>query len=95
MATSKTWTQTLDLDPGPGPRKTWTLKTLLVKNMGNSWMQKKKIGRPQSVIYYNTKILQEETCKEAISKKNYLVFLGIQKMCLRLRAKVNSEAIKK
>ena len=57
-------------------------------------MQKKKIGRPQSVIYYNTKILQEETCKEAISKKNYLVFLGIQKMCLRLRVKVNSEAIK-
>ena len=58
-------------------------------------MQKKKIGRPQSVIYYNTKILQEETCKEAISKKNYLVFLGIQKMCLRLRVKMNSEAIKK
>ena len=35
-ATSKTWTQTLDLDPGHGPRKTSTLK-----NMGNRWMQKK------------------------------------------------------
>ena len=27
-ATSKTWTQTLDPDPGHGPRKTWTLKNL-------------------------------------------------------------------
>ena len=28
MAASKIWIQTLDLDPGPGPRKTWTLKNL-------------------------------------------------------------------
>ena len=29
MATSKTWTRTLDLDPEkPGPRKYWTLKDL-------------------------------------------------------------------
>ena len=27
-ATSKTWTQTLDPDPGHGPRETWTLKNL-------------------------------------------------------------------
>ena len=27
-ATSKTWTQTLDPNPGPGPWKTWTLKNL-------------------------------------------------------------------
>ena len=58
---SRTWT----LDPDrekPGPRK-----TRLMKNVGNSWMQKKiKIGRRHSIIHFNTKILQEETCKRAI-----------------------------
>ena len=35
MATSKTWTQTLDLDPEKsGPRKTWTLKNLDPKKPG-------------------------------------------------------------
>ena len=28
LAASKTWTQTLDHDPGSGPWKTWTLKNL-------------------------------------------------------------------
>ena len=41
-----------------------------MKTVGNSWMQKKKkkkkIGRPQGIIHYNNKILQEETCKQAI-----------------------------
>ena len=33
-ATSKTWTRTLDPDPGkPGLRKTWTLKNLDQKNL--------------------------------------------------------------
>ena len=33
-ATSKTWTQTLDLDPEkPGPRKTWTLKSWILNNL--------------------------------------------------------------
>ena len=32
-----------------------------------------KKGRPHNIIiiYYNTKILQEETCKQAIWKNNY------------------------
>ena len=47
------------------PKKTW-----LMKNVGNSLMQQKKIGRPQSIIYYNTKILLEETCKQAIWKNS-------------------------
>ena len=28
MVNSKTWTQALYPEPGPGPRKTWTLKNL-------------------------------------------------------------------
>ena len=41
-------------------------------------MQKK--GRPQNIIiiYYNTKILQEEACKQAIWKNSYWGFLGRQ-----------------
>ena len=27
-ANSETWIQALDQDPGPGPRKAWTLKNL-------------------------------------------------------------------
>ena len=45
MATSKTWTRTLDPDPGPRP---WTPDmdpelgpwTRTLKNMGNSWIWK-------------------------------------------------------
>ena len=44
-----------------------------MKNVGNSWMQK-KIGRPYTIIYYSTKILQEETCKQAISKNVFEAF---------------------
>ena len=33
MAASKTWTQILDLGPGPGPRKTWTLNMCILKNL--------------------------------------------------------------
>ena len=34
LATSKTWTLTLDLEPEkPGPWKTWTLKTWTLKNL--------------------------------------------------------------
>ena len=36
-----------------------------MKNVGNSWMQK-KIGRSDSIIYYNTNILQQKTRKQAI-----------------------------
>ena len=43
-ATSKTWTQILDLDPGLGPRKTWTLKNLGPKKPGTrkTWTIKKR-----------------------------------------------------
>ena len=35
MATSKTWTRTLDQDPEkPQPRKTWTLKSMDPKKHG-------------------------------------------------------------
>ena len=34
LATSKTWTQTLDLDPGHGLRKTWILKNMDPKKLG-------------------------------------------------------------
>ena len=40
-----------------------------MKNLGNSWMQKKKIGRPHSVIYYNTNFLKEETSERKPSEK--------------------------
>ena len=36
-----------------------------MKNVGNSWMQKKD-WRATSMIYYNTKILQKENCQQAI-----------------------------
>ena len=45
---SKTWTQTLDLDAGPGPWKAWALKNLgsekpgLWKTREPAGMQKKK-----------------------------------------------------
>ena len=55
------WTWTLD----PNPQKQGPWKTWLMRNMRNSWMQK-RIGKPQSIIYYNTKILQQEICKQAI-----------------------------
>ena len=49
LATSKTWTRTLDLDPEkPRPRKTWTLKNLDPENLGSekpgprkTWILKK------------------------------------------------------
>ena len=37
-----------------------------MKNVGNSWMQKKKIGGPPSMIYYKAKIPQKENCQQAI-----------------------------
>ena len=50
MATSKTWTRTLDPDPGPGPwtrtlknldpEKPGSWRTWTLKNMGNSWIWK-------------------------------------------------------
>ena len=44
MATSKTWTQTLDPDPEkPGPWKTWTLKNLDYEKRGKQLDVKKKI----------------------------------------------------
>ena len=46
--------------------------------------EKKKIGRPHSMIYYNTKFLQEKTCKQTIWESSYGGFSGIHKMCLRL-----------
>ena len=61
------------LKPGPGP---WTqTQNKLDPENCDSWKTwetagcKKKIGRPHSVIYHNTKILKEETCKRAIWKK--------------------------
>ena len=36
-----------------------------MKNVGNSWMQK-KIGRSHSIVYFNTKILREKNRKQAI-----------------------------
>ena len=64
----KTWTLK-NLDPEkPAPWKHAPWNTWIMKNVTNSWMQK-KIGRPHSIIYYNTRILQEETCKWAIWKK--------------------------
>ena len=71
------------LKPGPRP---WTgiLDSGPEKNLDpekpDSWKTwetdgcKKKIGRPQSIIYYNTKILKEETCKWAIWKNSYWGF---------------------
>ena len=35
-----------------------------MKNLGNSWTPKKDWAH--SIIYYNAKFLQEETCKQAI-----------------------------
>ena len=74
----------------PGTWEKWILK-----NLENSWMQKK--GRPHNIIiiYYNTKILQEEACKQAIWKNSYWGFLGRQKIRLRLRVKMNWKAINK
>ena len=89
----------LDPDPGPGPG-TRTKKNLYPENPG-SWKTretagcKKKIGRPDSTIYYGTKILQEDTCKQAFRKNSYWGFLGIEEMCLRLEVKMNSKAINK
>ena len=42
-ATSKSWTRTLDLHPGPGPRKTWTLKNMDPEKPGpeKTWTLKK------------------------------------------------------
>ena len=60
-ATSKTWTQTLDLDPGHGPRKTSTLKNLDPEKHGKPLDAEKR---------YENHIVQfistEETCKQAI-----------------------------
>ena len=41
-ATSKSWTRTLDLNPGPRPRKTWTLKNMDSEKHGpwKAWTQK-------------------------------------------------------
>ena len=98
---SKVALHRLPLKPGPTP---WTKtqknldpeKTWLMKNVGNSWTQKKKkIGRPHGVIYYYTKILEKETCKLDIWKSSHWGFLGIQETCLRLRVKMNSKAISK
>ena len=55
----------------------------------------KKIGIPHSIIYYNTKILKEETSKQTIWKNSYWGFLGIQEMCLGLTVTMNSKAINK
>ena len=85
----------MNLDPGPGPRKTWTLKSLTHEKRGKQLDAKKNIGKPHSIISYNTKILKEETCKRATWKNSYWGFLGIQKMCLWLRVKMNSKAINK
>ena len=47
----KTWT----LVPVSRPRKTWTLKNLAHEKRGKQLdAKKKKIGRPLSIIYYNT-----------------------------------------
>ena len=62
------WTLTLDPDPEkPGSWKAW-------ETVGC----KKKIVRLHIIIYYNTKILQEETCKPAIWKNCNWGFLGTQ-----------------
>ena len=46
MATSKTWTRTLDADPEkPGPLKTWTLKPLTLKNPHPENLDHKKRGK--------------------------------------------------
>ena len=50
MATSKTWTQTLDPDPEkPRSRKTWTLKHRTLKNLDPENLDHKKRGRQLDV----------------------------------------------
>ena len=56
-----------DPDHGTGPRKTWTLKNLAHENSGKQVDAKKKVWKiTQCIIYYNTKILQEEACIQVI-----------------------------
>ena len=90
-----------NLDPGPGPwpwnqaQKKWTLKNVTHEKRSKQLDAKKKIGRPHSIIHYNTKIPKEETCKPGIWKNCYWDVLGIQEMCLILRVKKNSKATNK
>ena len=91
----RTWTQALDLDPEIRPPKKWTLKNVTHEKRSKQLDAKKKIGRPHSIIHYNTKIPKEETCKPGIWKNCYWGVLGIQEMCLILRVKKNSKAINK
>ena len=87
------------MDPDPGPENwTRTQKSLDPEQPGSwkTWKTagcKKKIERPHSIIYYNIKILQEETCKQTIWKNSYWGFSRIQETCLNLRVKVDSKAI--
>ena len=48
--------------------------------MKNAGCTKKVIGRSHSTVYYNAKILQEETCKQAMRRKRFWGFLGIEEM---------------
>ena len=48
--------------------------------MKNAGCTKNKIGRSHSTVYYNAKILQEETCKQAMRRKRFWGFLGIEEM---------------
>ena len=51
MTTSKTWTQTLDLEQEkPEPWKIWTLKYLDHKKRGKQLDAEKKIGRTHSTF---------------------------------------------
>ena len=52
LATSKTWTQTLDLDlEKSGPWKIWTLKILDYEKRGKHLDAEQKISRPHDKIY--------------------------------------------
>ena len=76
---ARPWTWAVDPDPEkPRPWKTW-----LMKNVGNSSMQKKDWKTTYSIIYYNIKIPQEEILKQAIWRNSNWGFLGTQEMCLR------------
>ena len=56
----------MEMDPEIRPRKTWTVKNVTHEKRSKQLDAKKKIGRPHSIIHYNSKIPKEETCKPGI-----------------------------